>query len=276
MFFNLLNSLTGALAGNSDAVLAVVEALLKSTQGVAHGSMYTEEKEGLARDLLMKRVRDFLLSFIESPNSPDNLKAKCIELLLALGLIFGHAENLILAAQFQFQYNIDISKHLVYFFDKSDKFDPPVTDDQGVSTDKWNVSPDHTNRSNHIQNRCSFKNGGDRQEPHHKTITDGSHYFNWADNKGLLKTPKKANGEWESSSDLQVMNTEDSIKQDGWTMFTHGSNLYGRNKDIKDVPFKLIDKSTMKFNEEAPPVTYADAKTKARYSWTDVEDNAPI
>ena len=79
--------------------------------------MYTEEKEGLARDLLMKRVRDFLLSFIESPNSPDNLKAKCIELLMALGLIFGNAENLILAAQFQFQYNIDISKHLVYFFD---------------------------------------------------------------------------------------------------------------------------------------------------------------
>ena len=51
VFFNLLNSLTGALAGNTDAVLAVVEALIKSTQGVAPGSMYTEEKEGLARDL---------------------------------------------------------------------------------------------------------------------------------------------------------------------------------------------------------------------------------
>lgn len=59
-------------------------------------------------------------------------------------------------------------------------------------------------------------------------------------------------------------------------MFIHGSNLYGRNKDIKDVPFKLIDKSTMKFNEEAPPVTYADAMTKKRFSWTDVEDNPPI
>ena len=238
VFFNLLNSLTGALAGNTDAVLAVIDALLRSTQGVQPGSMYSEDKDGLARDLLMKRVRDFLLPFIENNNTPENLKSKCIELLMALGLIFGNAESLILAAQFQFTYNIDISKHLVYFFDKKDRYDPPTTDDQGVSTDKWAISPDHTNRGNHIQNRCSFKNGGDRQEPHHKTITDGSFYYSWADNKGLLKTPKKSNGEWESSSDLQVMNTDDNIKQDGWTMMLHGGNLYGRNIDIKDAPFK--------------------------------------
>ena len=150
VFFNLLNSLTGALAGNTDAVLAVVDVLLKSTQGVQPGSMYLEDKEGVSRDLMVKRVRDFLLPFIEKADTPKNLKSKCIELLMALGLIFGNAENLILAAQFQFQYNIDISKHLVFFFDKKDKFEAPVTDDQGGTTDKWAISPDSASRGNHI------------------------------------------------------------------------------------------------------------------------------
>ena len=32
----------------------------------------------------------------------------------------------------------------------------------------------------------------------------------------------------------------------------------------------------MKFDDEAPPVTYADAETRKRFSWTDAETNEPI
>ena len=109
--------------------------------------MWSPGNEGIARDLFVKRVRDFLLYFIESESTSKELRAKCVELLMRMGLVAANAENLILAAQFQFQFEIDISRHLNYFFPLPDKFDPPTTDDSGESKEKWTIVPSHTERS---------------------------------------------------------------------------------------------------------------------------------
>lgn len=147
VFFGLLNSMSGELAGKTEQVTLIVNTLLNMLLHVEDGKMYDVEKEGIARDLLVKRVRDFLLTFIENENTSKELRAKCVELLMRMGLVAANAENLILAAQFQLQFEIDISRHLNFFFPLSDKFDPPTTDDSGETKDKWQITPPATNRS---------------------------------------------------------------------------------------------------------------------------------
>ena len=97
----MLNGLAGSLAAaNSSAdVLRVVTAVLEATQGVGERALFSYEKEGLARDLVFKRIREFLVTFLEG-NSAREVKVKSCELLLRLGLITGCAENLVLAAQY--------------------------------------------------------------------------------------------------------------------------------------------------------------------------------
>ena len=75
---------------------------------------------------------------------------------------------------------------------------------------------------------------------HHKTITDGSFYYAWADNKGLHKVPKKSgNGEWDNESSRQIINENaDKVREAGFTMFIHKDKLYARNKSIRDAPFR--------------------------------------
>ena len=72
--------------------------------------------EGLQLDLVLKRIRLIIQSIIKS-NCPDYIRQKCVELLIRVGLVGGNPEDLILAAQFQFEYQIDISKHLGFFLD---------------------------------------------------------------------------------------------------------------------------------------------------------------
>jgi len=83
-----------------EAVKCIVENMISYSQKVPAGSLFLvpSDKEGLSRDLMVKRVRHFLLTFIEDPNTDQALRAKCIELLLQMGLIYANAENLILAA----------------------------------------------------------------------------------------------------------------------------------------------------------------------------------
>jgi len=75
-------------------------------------------------DLLLKRIRLVIQGIIESA-SPKDIKIKCAELLIRMGTIAGNPEDLILAAQYQFEYKIDISKHLGFFLDQSELFEEP-------------------------------------------------------------------------------------------------------------------------------------------------------
>ena len=72
-------------------------------------------------DLLLKNIRQVIQGIIESA-SPKDIKTKCAELLIRIGTIAGNPEDLILAAQYQFEYKIDISKHLEYFLAQSELF----------------------------------------------------------------------------------------------------------------------------------------------------------
>ena len=124
IFMHLLNGLTSNLAANTQGVLAVVDALLQSTQGISEGSLFGLDKEGLARDLIFKRLREFLLHFIEGEYE-RGLKEKCVLLMTRIGFIGGNPEDLMRAAQFQLDFEIDISNNLHYFFSRSDKYEEP-------------------------------------------------------------------------------------------------------------------------------------------------------
>ena len=73
-----------------------------------------------------------------------------------------------------------------------------------------------------------------------------------------------------------VMNTDEEIKKEGFTFVSHSGSLYVRNKEMTDTPFKKIDKSTMKFDSVAPPITFKNEDTKKRWTYTDAELNAPL
>jgi hypothetical protein len=64
-----------------------------------------------------------------------------------MGIVAANAENLILAAQFQLQFEIDISRHLTPFFPLPDKFEPPTADDDGQTKLQWQIIPDKDHRS---------------------------------------------------------------------------------------------------------------------------------
>ena len=54
----------------------------------------------------------------------------CVELLMRMGTASANPEDLILAAQYQFEFKIDISKHLDFFLKQSELFEEPKLEDE--------------------------------------------------------------------------------------------------------------------------------------------------
>ena len=187
IFMHLLNGLTSNLAANTDGVLAVVEALLQATQGIGEGALFSYDKEGLARDLIFKRVREFLLYFIEG-QFDRGLKEKCVLLMTRIGFIAGNPEDLMRAAQFQLDFEIDISNNLQYFFTRSDIYEEPTLADGDDSAAKFS----HTSigGDNRIQTRCTFNDRTDRQDAMDKFACDGDNYYTWSKDYGLTRTKR--------------------------------------------------------------------------------------
>jgi hypothetical protein len=93
----------------------------------------------LQLDLIFKRIRLIVEGVLRS-NAKDEIKVKCVELLIRNGLIGGNPEDLILAAQFQYEFRLDISKHLGFFLDKSELFDEPPDETQFALKDGTRVT----------------------------------------------------------------------------------------------------------------------------------------
>lgn len=75
---------------------------------------------------------------------------------MRLGMIAASPEDLILAAQFQFELKIDISEYLEFFLKQSEKFEEPssAAEETGANFSKTDKK--------RIQNRCGYEGPGDR------------------------------------------------------------------------------------------------------------------
>ena len=81
-------------------------------------------------DLVLKKIRSIVLKVIESQDLQDHsLKCMCIELLMRMGTAAANPEDLILAAQYQWEFKIDLSKHLEFFLKQSEVFEEPKLQD---------------------------------------------------------------------------------------------------------------------------------------------------
>ena len=279
IFMHLLNGLTSNLAANTQGVLAVVEALLQATQGISEGALFSHDKEGLARDLIFKRVREFLLHFIEGEYE-KGLKEKCVLLMTRIGFLAGNPEDLMRAAQFQLDFEIDISNNLHYFLSRSDKFVEPVNEDEQKS-ERFSHSP--INSDSRLQNRCTFNERTDRQATTDKFACDGDFYYTWSPDYGLTRTKRDIGNKnlWvhegeDGGQKRQVQNASDEAKGTFADFLLFKSKLYLRNTTCTDVPFKQLKKQTMEFDTEAPPVRFENEETKRRFTWTKAEENPPI
>ena len=102
-----------------------------ATHGISDGSLFSRDAQGMQIDLLFKRIRSIILSVIRSSElRDDKLKTLCIELLMRMGCVSANPEDLILAAQYQFEFKIDISRHLDFFLKQSELFEEPKIDEE--------------------------------------------------------------------------------------------------------------------------------------------------
>ena len=65
-------------------------------------------------DLKSQGLRKIMVDVISSEKSQGELRELCVRLLFRFGMIFASPEDLLLAAQYQFDYKIDISDELEY------------------------------------------------------------------------------------------------------------------------------------------------------------------
>ena len=168
-----------------------------ATHGISDGSLFSRDAQGMQIDLLFKKIRSIILSAIRSSElKDDKVKSQCVELLMRMGCASANPEDLILAAQFQFEFKIDISRHLDFFLKQNENFEEPKLEDE----DEEEADDDQFKKTDkkRIQNRCSYEgNGSDRQHPQDKMCCDGQSFFSFANDRGLTRANKKDDGGWE-------------------------------------------------------------------------------
>ena len=97
MFVNIVGGLMSNIMENPQNIENAIDALLMSTKGITEGELFSRSKEGIRLDLLIKRIRHILVQIVRGEAAIE-LKGKCVELLMRIGLAAGSPEDLILAA----------------------------------------------------------------------------------------------------------------------------------------------------------------------------------
>jgi len=179
-FLQLLTSLANIMT-YPEHMMSTLDALIMSTKGIEDGSLFKRSMEGMQLDLLLKRIRLIIQGIVKS-ESPPEIKVKCVELLIRIGITAGNPEDLILAAQYQFEFKINISKHLGFLLNQSECFEEPKMS----ADDSANFSVSDSKR---IQSKCNYE-GENRQHTHDKMVCDGSNYFTYSDVRGLSRATR--------------------------------------------------------------------------------------
>ena len=68
----------------------------------------------LMQDLQLKETRKLLVELLNLKKQTNDVRALAIRLLFRMGMIFASPVDLLLAAQYQLDYKIDISDELAY------------------------------------------------------------------------------------------------------------------------------------------------------------------
>ena len=268
-FFNLLHNLANASAQDANQLKDIIDAILMSTKGIGEGSLFSKDKEGFQFDLLMKRIRHLIVQVMGSQNTTQELRVKCTEMLMRVGMIAASPEDLILASQYQYEFKIDISRYLGMILNQSEVFEEPksTTEESG---DLFKLNKDEKKR---IQNKCDYEGPGNRQHGWDKLACDGAHYFTFAEDRGLCKATRDAEAKWK----IAKCNTSDEAKGLKFpTFLTHQDVLYIRHGGCTDTPFQQINKTEMTIDKDAPKITYGpDLATRFKFTNTteDCEEN---
>ena len=110
------------IQNDKEFILNLVSEMLEQARGVGQGDFVKGAFKHLHHDLKLLRLRKLLSIIIRSANSGDELRSQAIRLLLRLGYMFSSAHDMLLAAEFQKEYSVDISYDLMPLLDKSESF----------------------------------------------------------------------------------------------------------------------------------------------------------
>jgi hypothetical protein len=70
----------------------------------------------------LARIRKTLVSLIKRTSVSPTLREKCIALLFRFGMLYSSTEDLLLAANFQYKYEVDLREHLEFFTNQGELF----------------------------------------------------------------------------------------------------------------------------------------------------------
>jgi len=238
-----------------------LEALIMATKGIDNGTLFSRSKEGMQIDLLFKRIRTVISGVVKGDSSQD-IKVKCVELLMRIGVIAGNPEDLILAAQYQFEFKIDISKHLGFILSQSEVYEEPKSNAEETG-DAFKIPAESKNR---IQNKCDYEGPENRGHSHDKMAGDGSNYFTYCDARGFSRATSNETNEW------KIAKVNQELKElKGVSLLVHKDQLYIRHSGMTEEPFRKVDRTEMTINTEDPPIVAAADETP-RFRWTTDEN----
>ena len=150
VFVGLLSTFVDKIE-SKDQLANVLDALVLSTKGVTPSSLFSKDRSGMQLDLLLKRIRRILESVI---HTQPELRGKCVEVLMRLGLMLASPEDLIMAAQYQYKFKIDISSQLTFFSTESEIFEEPKSAIDSSTVFKVN------HNAQRIQDKCDYNENG--------------------------------------------------------------------------------------------------------------------
>ena len=73
--------------------------MLVTSEQMSEKSEFSVDHQGFQDDLIHQKLRQILLTVINSDQTDQELKTLCVRLILRWGLVRGSAEDLLLAAQ---------------------------------------------------------------------------------------------------------------------------------------------------------------------------------
>lgn len=98
-FFANQATIHSLMSENLDIVKGTLQHLLVTCEKIAPNSLFSVDHQGFQDDLVYLKLRQIVMSLVNSDNVDLDLKTICVKLLLSWGLARASAEDLLLATQ---------------------------------------------------------------------------------------------------------------------------------------------------------------------------------
>ena len=210
-------------------------------------------------DMQMMPVRQILIKALEddvSGHSDTEVRELSLRLLTRIGMLTKNSETLLMVSYLQKKLQIDITHELKPFLDEAERFDQPEKDI---------VESDFNMQMLTLKNEVELLDSEDVSDQitmsYDAFTADKDFFYNYSELRGLTRAVKGSAGQWKR---IDAINA-DCKGLKGVSMVMHDGKLLVRHSGLKDEPFTIFDKNTLKPAENATKFKHKeDESAKAK------------